>query len=339
MDKKRALRWTLLTVLSVLLLPSLAHVSAAAATSIRMGVLAPAGSTWDKVFRAWNNSVTKETGGGVSFQFFLGGVAGDERDVIRKMKLGQMDASSLTSIGLGQIARPTQLLQVPGILQSPKQLTHVREKLAPELQAMFTQEGYTLLGWGDAGAARYFAKKPILKPEDLKSARPWVPRDDVALPEMMKVIGANGVPLGIPEVFPALQTGMVDAVTVSAIAAVALQWFRYLTYVSKNAPVTILNATVVRSAVLEGLAPDHVRSLMETGKKAHAALIDQVAKEDERAYKTLLARGMKEFDALATPAQKKAWDDVNSEVIKRLTGKLWTKALLERVRATASEVP
>lgn len=335
---KRKLLWTLLAVACALAVPSLARVSAAGTTTIRLGILAPAGSTWDKVFRAWNNTLAKETGGAVNFQFFLGGVAGDERDVIRKMKLGQMDAGGLTSIGLGQIARPTQVLQMPGILENYKQLNHVRQKLATEFEGMFTKEGYTLLGWGDAGFARYFSKKPLLKPQDLKSARPWVPRDDPALPEMMKVIGANGVPLGIPEVFPALQTGMVDAVTVSAIAAVALQWFRYLTHVSKQAPVAIVGATLVRSDVLKGIAPDHLKILTESGKKAHAALVDQVAKEDEKAYKTLLGRGVKEFDALGSPDQKKAWDDVNAEVIKRLTGRLWTKDLLDRVKAAAAEV-
>jgi TRAP-type C4-dicarboxylate transport system substrate-binding protein len=315
----------------------LARVSAAGTTTIRLGILAPAGSTWDKIFRAWNNTLSKETGGAVNFQFFLGGVAGDERDVIRKMKLGQMDAGGLTSIGLAQIARSVSVLQMPGVLDDYKQLALVREKMAPDWEAMFAKEGYALLGWGDAGFARQFAKKPILLPSDLKTARPWVPRDDAAIMEMMKTIGANGVPLGIPEVFPALQTGMVDAVTVSAIAAVALQWFRYVTHVSKQAPVAVVGATLVRNEVVKAIAPDHQKILMDTAKKAHAALMDQVAKEDDKAYKTLLGRGMKEFDIYATPAQKTAWDNIQNEVIKRLTGKLWSKELLEKVRAAGGK--
>jgi TRAP-type C4-dicarboxylate transport system substrate-binding protein len=333
---KRKLLWFGFAIACTLSVTSLARVSAAGNTVIRLGVLAPAGSTWDRVFRAWNNTLSKETGGAVSFQFFMGGVAGDERDIIRKMKLGQMDASTMTSIGLGQVARPIQVLQMPGILDNYKQLLQVREKLAGEFDGMFTKEGYVMLGWADAGFARYFSKKPILKPEDLKSARPWVPRDDPALPEMMKVIGANGVPLGIPEVFPALQTGMVDSVTVSALAAVALQWFRYVTHVSKQAPVAIVGATLVRQELVKGLAPDHAKVLKESGKKAHAALVDQVVKEDEKAYKTLLGRGIQEFDSFATPEQKKAWEAVNAEVIKRLTGKLWSKELLDRVKAAAA---
>jgi TRAP-type C4-dicarboxylate transport system substrate-binding protein len=133
----RRLLWTLLALVCALALPSLARVAAASSTTIRLGMLAPAGSTWDKVFRAWNNTLTKQTGGAVNFQFFAGGVAGDERDVIRKMKLGQLDASLMTSVGLGQIARPTQVLQTPGILDNYEQLTHVREKLAGEFEALF----------------------------------------------------------------------------------------------------------------------------------------------------------------------------------------------------------
>ncbi|MDB4986379.1 MAG: TRAP-type C4-dicarboxylate transport system, periplasmic component, partial [Myxococcaceae bacterium] len=106
---KRSLFKTLLIaagLVSAVAIPSLASVSADGTTTIRMASLAPAGSSWDKVFRAWGNSLKQQTGGAVQFQFFPGGVAGDERDVIRKMKLGQMDAAGLTSIGLGQIARP-----------------------------------------------------------------------------------------------------------------------------------------------------------------------------------------------------------------------------------------
>src|SRR5688572_5155395 len=129
-------------IIGIVVLPSAAHVAAAGTTTIRLATLAPAGSSWDKVFRAWNNSLKKETGGAVQFQFFAGGIQGDEHDVINKMKLGQLDASGLTSIGLGQIARPVTILQLPGIFENYGQLNKVRDKLAPEFEGMFVKEGY-----------------------------------------------------------------------------------------------------------------------------------------------------------------------------------------------------
>lgn len=331
--------WITLIVACALLVPSLARVSAAGNTTIRIGSLAPPGSSWDKVFRAWGNSLKQATGGSVQLQFFPGGVAGDERDVIRKMKLGQMDGGSFTSVGLGQVARATAVLQVPGIIETYKQLNYVREQLAPDFESMFEKEGYRLLGWGDVGFARVFSKKPILKPDDYKSVRPWVPRDDPFLPEMMKLIGANGIPLGIPEVFPALQTGMVDTVPCSALAAVALQWFRYVTHVSKDSDQAIVGATIMREELFKTLSPDQQKALFETSKKAHAALISQVQTEDAKAYKTLLSRGLTEFDPQGTPEQYAAWKKVFDELTKRMTGKLWSKEFLQKVQKTAAAAP
>ena len=319
--------------------PSLASVSAAATTTIRMASLAPAGSSWDKVFRAWGNSLKQQTGGAVEFKFYPGGMAGDENLVITKMKKGDLDAAGLTSIGLSQIARPLSILQMGGTVQNYKQLNYVRTQLGPDFETMFQKEGYHLLGWGDAGFGRIFSKKPILMPSDYKSVRPWVPRDEAVFSAFMDIIGANKVPLGIPEVFPMLQTGMIDTVVVSAIAAVALQWFRYVTHVSKEANVAIVGATLVREELFKSIAPEHQKVLVETGKKAHAALVAQVQVEDVKAYKTLLGRGMIEFETLGTPAQKEAWTKVNDELIKRLTGRLWSKELLEKVRKTAAATP
>jgi len=329
----------LVTLGGALVVPSSARVSAAGTTTISMATLAPAGSSWDKVFRAWGNSLKQQTGGAVEFKFFPGGMAGDERDVIRKMKLGTWDAGGFTSIGLSQIARPISILQMGGVFQNYKQLNYVRDQLGPDFESMFQKEGYRLLGWGDAGFGRIFSKKPILKPEDYKSVRPWVPREDASLPEFMKIIGANGVPLGIPEVFPALQTGMIDTVVASAIAAVALQWFRYITHMSKDANIAIVGATLVREDLFKSLAPEHQKVLLETGKKAHATLIAQVQAEDLKAHKTLLSRGVIEFDPMATPAQQQLWTKANDELIKRLTGRLWSKELLEKVRKTVAQAP
>ncbi len=319
--------------------PSLASVSAGETITIRMASLAPAGSSWDKIFQAWNNSVREKTNQGVKFQFFPGGVAGDEKDVIRKMKVGQMDAAGLTSIGLGQIARPVTLLQMPGLFKNYEQLGRVRKEMAPEFEKMFADEGYRLVGWGDAGFGRVFSKKPILKPSDYKAVRPWVPREDPSFPEFMKIVGANGVPLGIPEVFPALQTGMVDTVVASAIAAVALQWFRYVTHMSKDTSIAIVGATLVREEMFKKMPPDHQKVLLETGKQAHEILIKQVMLEDNKAYKTLLSRGMIEFDPLATPAQAAEWEKANTELLKRLTGRLWTPELMQKVKAVAAGAP
>ncbi len=329
---KRVLSIVLLAVAGLLALPGLARVAATEEVVIRMATLAPAGSSWDRIFKAWSKSLGEKTGGALKFQFFSGGVAGDERDILRKMKLGQLDAAGITAVGLSQVVRPISLLQMPGVVDSFDQLNKVRTELAGDFETMFDKEGYKLLGWGDAGFGRILSKQPVLVPSDYKAVRPWVPRGDAALPEFMKIVGANGVPLGIPEVFPALQTGMVDTVICSAIAAVALQWFRHVSHISQEALVPIVGATLLRKELFTALTPDQQAALVETGTKAHAVLIKQVQAEDEKSYRTLTEKmGLKSFSLQGTPAQVEAWDKVNKQLQESLTGKLWTKEFYTKV--------
>lgn len=335
----RRLSVMLLVAAALLALPGVATVAAGSETVIRLGTLAPAGSSWDRVFKAWNKSLGEETGGALKIQLYPGGSAGDERDVLRKMKVSQMDAGGFTSIGLALVARQIQVLQLPGLIYDTDHLNKVRDKLGPDFEAVFEKEGYKLLGWGDAGFARILSNRPILFPTDYKSVRPWVPSDDAALPVFMKLVGANPVAAGIPEVIAGLQTGMIDTALGSAIAAVALQWFRNVTHVSKEAAVPVIGATLLRMEFYKALSPEHQQALMSTGKKAHDALLKLIDAEDKRAYQTLITKaGLKEFSTMGTPEQEKAWVSVNMELRKKLTGQLWSKEFYEKVSNVSAEL-
>jgi TRAP-type C4-dicarboxylate transport system substrate-binding protein len=189
--------------------------------------------------------------------------------------------------------------------------------------------------------------RPILMPSDYKVVRPWVPRGEAVFPEFMKIIGANGVEAGITEVFADLQTGTVDTVMVSAIAAVALQWFTKMHHVAKEAQVPIVGATLLRKDFfdgLEGVSPERKKELAakvaETGKKAHAILLKKIEEEDKAAYKAILSKGtIKEFSMAEKPEQKKAWTDASIELRKRLTGKLWDRAFYEKTMKAAGKAP
>jgi len=310
--------------------------SATGEAEMRIATLAPPGSSWERIFKAFGNSLKEKTGGRINTKLYAGGQAGDERDIIRKMKAGQMDGGALTSIGLGQIVRPVLVLQVPGIFENPGQLAKVRTEMSAEFEKQFDTAGYTFLGWGDVGDRRVLSNKPINSPKDYLSARPWVWTEDPISAELMKIVGANPVLLGLPEVFPALQTGMVDTVVGSATAAVALQWFRHVKFMSKSTGEPVVGATVVRKAWFDALAPDLKETLRETALKAHEQLLSRIRTEDQAAAKTLLGRGITEFDQMA---QRSEWEPVIKKLIKNLTGKIYPRELLERVWKTAHGTP
>jgi TRAP-type transport system periplasmic protein len=302
-------------------------------TTLRIATLAPQGSSWMKVFNAWNASLKKETDGKVELRFYAGGVAGDERDFVRKMRAGQMDGAAVTSTGLGLVVRPVLVLGVPGLFENYQQLDRARNALAGEFEKQFVDNGYKLLGWGDVGEARLFSNaKRIQRPADLKEVRPWAWRDDVIFTEVLKIIGANPVRLGVPEVYPALQTGMVDTLPASAIAAVSLQWFTRLKYVSKESTSTIIGATILRKDKYDQLTPEQRAALDSTSEKAHKALRTVIRRDDKRAYQTILQRGLEEVSARQ---YEKEWDEVGKKVREGLAGRLYPVELLRRVQQVA----
>jgi TRAP-type C4-dicarboxylate transport system substrate-binding protein len=301
---------------------------------IRIATLAPSGSSWMRVFNAWNLTILKQTNKTLKLRFYAGGSQGDERDFVRKMRAGQMDGAALTTTGLGQLVRQVLVLSVPGVFSEYDELDRVREALNERFEGMFDQEGYTLLGWGDVGKTRLFSMERIERPDDIKRLRPWAWKDDLIFTEFLKVVGANPVRLGVPEVYPALQTRMVDTVPASALAAVSLQWFTRLKYVSAQNSGIIVGATLMKKQKFEALSDEHQKVLLDTARRAHAALNKSIRRDDDRAYESVLKRGLIAVDTSETRAE---WDEVGKQVRERLTGRLYPKSLLDAVTEAAGK--
>ena len=308
------------------------HAEAEGKTVIRYATIAPGGSSFGKILKAWGRTLSKETEGRVELRYYSGGSQGDERDFIRKMRVGQMDAAGLTTIGLGIIVRPVLVLAAPGIIETYEQLDGVREKMDERFAKMFEDAGFVLLNWSDAGGGRIMSTKPIVRPADLKASRPWAWKDDPIFAEFLKVVGANAVRLGVPEVYAALQTKMVDVVPVSPLAAVAMQWFTKLKYMSKQSFGLILGASVVKKEKFDQLSPEDQRVLMDTARRAAQALDKVVRRDDGKAYDTMIKRGIQLVD---TEPHQAEWDKAANETIDRLTGRIFSKSLLAEVRAAA----
>jgi TRAP-type C4-dicarboxylate transport system substrate-binding protein len=320
--------------LAALVVPGVSPGAAAADQPIelRIATLAPSGSSWMKVFNAWNLTIQKETNETLKLRFYAGGSQGDERDFVRKMRAGQMDGASITTTGLGQLVRQILVLSVPGVFDEYDQLDRVRAALNDRFAGMFDQEGYTLLGWGDVGKTRLFSMERVERPSDIKKLRPWAWKDDLIFTEFLKVVGANPVRLGVPEVYPALQTRMVDTLPASALAAVSLQWYTRLKYVTKRNSGIIVGATLVRKDKFEQLSDAQKQVLVETSVRAHKALNTSIRRDDDKSYRTVLQRGLSEVDTTENQAE---WEEAGKEVRERLAGRVYPKSLLEAVTAAA----
>lgn len=301
---------------------------------IRYASLAPPSSAFGKILKAWGRTFKKETEGRAELRFYTGGSQGDERDFIRKIRAGQIDAAGITTTGLGMVVRPILVLSAPGLITEVQQLYYVRSALRGRFEQMFRDAGFELLTWGDGGKNRLFSSKPFAKPSDLKSARPWAWKDDPVFAAYLGVIGANPVRVGANEVYAGLQTRMIDTVPSSAIMAVAIQWYTKLKYVAKQNLNILIGGSIVKKDVFDQLTPEDQRALLETAERAARTSDKIVVRDDTRAYNTLVERGLVEVDL--TPHQAE-WDAVAKTTREQLAGRVYSKSLLEQVAKLAAQ--
>jgi TRAP-type C4-dicarboxylate transport system substrate-binding protein len=300
--------------------------------TLRIASLAPAGSSWMKILNAWNKTLQEQTDGKVKLRFYPGGSQGDERDFVRKMRVGQLDGGVVTMTGMSMLIPAMNVLILPGLLDTYEELDRVRGKMAPQFEEMFDKEGFKLVGWGDAGKTRLFSVQPIKRPSEIKAMRPWVWKDDPIFVEFYQVIGANAVRLGVPEVYPALQTRMVDVISSSALTAVALQWYTRVKYMTAHNSAIIAGGTMMRKDKFAELPPDLQTIFQSTANRAHELLNKTIRKDDEKAYDIVVKKGIEPVEAGDAKAE---WDEADKKVRDNLTGRMFPKSLVEAVAAAA----
>lgn len=324
-----------LLALALMVLPGTAPrpVNAQETTTLRIATLAPRGSAWMRVFSAWNNTLRQRTNNRLQLRFYAGGSQGDERDVIRKIRIGQLDGAAVTSTGLSLVVRPVLVLQAPGVVQSYRQLDRARAAMNDEFAAQFQENGVRLLGWGDVGEGRIFSNQPIHRPRDLRSVRPWQWRDDSMFGEFLSVVGANGVRLGVPEVLPALSTGQIDTLVASATAASALQWHTRVSHVTVQANTYLIGATLLSEEKFQSLPEDLRTALLETSEQAHTTLVRRIRRDDQRYYTALTERHG--LTAVDISEHQSEWNQAAQQTRNRLAGRLYPRALMDRVMAAA----
>ncbi len=333
------IRWRLFwfaALAAALVVPGNGPVSnagAEAASTIRIASLAPPGSSFVKVLKAWSRTLAKETEGRVELRVFSGGSEGDDRDLIRKIKAGKLDAAGVATTGLSLIAPEVQVLTAPGLLTTDAALDRARATLDARFQKMIEDGGFKLLTWGDGGKNRVFSSRPFSSPADLAKKPAWAGKDNPVVEEFVKAIGANPVRVGSSGVFPALGNKKLQVVPASAMAAVAFQWYTRLKAMTSSNFNIIVGGSVISKKKFDELTPADQKTLLDTAKRAAKKLDQIVQRDDERAYETLVSRGIVVVD---TATNQAVWDAAAKKARERLAERgVYSKSLLRTVETAA----
>jgi TRAP-type C4-dicarboxylate transport system substrate-binding protein len=140
---------------------------------IKLGTIAPEGSTWHDALLQIRQDWRRISGGEVDLRIYANGVLGDEAEMIRKVQRRQLEAVAVSGAGLSRVDKSVESFNVPLMFASYEELDYVRDRLVPELEKRIAASNFRVLNWSDAGWVHFFSKRPARTPADVKRMKLW----------------------------------------------------------------------------------------------------------------------------------------------------------------------
>ena len=304
--------------------------------TIKFATLAPDGSTWMNVMREFAAEVKKQTNGEVKIKIYAGGVQGDEKDVIRKMRINQLQSGGFTGVGLGTILPEVRILDTPFLFESHEEIDYVKQKFFDRFAKGFEKKGYVLLGWAEVGFVYIFSNYPLKKKDDLNKVKMWMWEGDPLAEALYKTAGISPIPLSITDVLTSLQTGLIDGVYTSPLACLGLQWFTKVKYMLDIPLANSMGAVLVTKKSFKKISPENQKILMELGTKYFNELTRLSRIDNENSITQMVKNGL-----TLTKVQDKATLDefmqLGEKSRKELVGQLYSEDLLNQIETAVKE--
>jgi TRAP-type C4-dicarboxylate transport system substrate-binding protein len=298
-------------------------------TVIKFATLAPEGTNWVKVLREFAKDVETKTNGNIKFKIYVGGVQGDEKDVIRKIKTGQLHASGFTGFGIGEISKEMRVLDAPFLFKNTSEIDYIYSKFDTEFRSIFNKNGFVLLGWSEIGDVYLLSKNPVTKPSDFKKLKLWVWEGDPIALKTFEKYGTNPIPLSIADVMTSIQTGMIDSVYATPATIIPLGWHSKMTYIL-DMPITYASGAVLLSKdIFSKLSSENQKIIMELSKK-HFSKLNLISREDNKKgisllkskLKVLKPENIKEFEVLSKEAREELASVYGKEILEKIEKEL-----------------
>ncbi len=262
--------------------------------TLKFATLLPTGTSWTKTLDSWVKDIEKKSQGRLKFKIYPGGVMGDEPDVLRKIRKGQLHGGLFSGYGIGRIYSPARILELPFLFKNTDESDYVRHQLMPEIEAGFRNNGFELLGWPEVGFIHFFSKHKIQSIEDMKNSRIWLWQGDPLGEALFAAADIKPVPLSIIDVYSQLSAkhGSIDTVYMSTFGAIALQWYSKVKYATHISVTNAIGAVVVSNKFYNKLPKDLQQLLKKSGITASDTIREQTRKENTRSKQLLIDNGI-----------------------------------------------
>lgn len=316
--------------LSFIFFFSLIFSNFSSAQELKLAVLAPEGTTWANHMRSLAETIKKETNDQVTLRIYFGGAQGDEPDVIRKIRLGQLQGGVFTGKTLGEISGDLRVMEVPFLFGNDiSKARSTLEQLEDQFNKNLQERGFINLGFIDVGMVYLVSQKNITGLEGLSGVKIWQWEGDPLANQMLRALNFVSVPLSLPDVLSSLSTGIIEAAYAPPLGLVSFQWTTRVNYLLDYPLAYSMAALLVDQRSWSRISAENQGKIRAATTKFVEKINGATQKDNNDALAVIRSTGV-EFVTFSEADIQQA-HQVRDQVVKELTGNLFSQNIFEKV--------
>lgn len=307
--------------------------------TVELATIIPAVGPAADLLEELRQELFESTGGRMKLVIYTGGVMGDEPDIVRKMRLGQIHGGiMMTLVGMGIICPETKVLELPFLFNNFDEVDHVLAKTRTTFSRLFEEKNTYLVSWSEIGFGYFFFKNPVRSPRDLKKVKMVSYEGDPIFAEAVKAAGFKHlIPMQISETLYGLQTGMIDGAFGTLTSMIALQWPPRIRYFLKVPFAYSPGGTVVSKTYFDSLPPEMKEAFFDVLRNWEPLIVCLMRMMEDEVIAALPENGIEEVPEELTRDISREMRARTRSLYRSLAGKHYPPELLEEIQTLLKE--
>lgn len=327
--------WTF-SVVALALIALTPPAEGASATRFKVATVVPEGSAWMEAMRLAASEIAERTEGRVAIKFYGGGIMGNDKKVLRKIRIGQLQGGVFTASGLSDRYPDLQIYGLPLIFQSQDEVDYIRARMDLVLANGLEDAGFVSFGFAGGGFAKLMGAQSVSSIESLRGKKVWIPEGDTISYQVMSALELSPVVLPITDVLTGLQTGLLEYIATPPVGAVILQWYTKVKYVMTLPLAYTLGLMVIDKRAFTSISADDQQVLHDVLTAVYEGFEEQNREDNIEAERALVANGLQLVDipSEVVPQWREAARRANSRMAQE---GVFSAELLHALRAYLAE--
>ena len=297
--------------------------------TIKMASPVPENTPWGYFFNQLAADWRRITNGEVELIVYHNGVAGSEKEVVRNLRVNQIQAAVLSTYGLYEISPEVMTLSCPFMIRDDDELDLVLAGLKDELEEKINGKGYFTIAWARVGWVKFFSKQPVFVPADLKRQKLGTNADQAEMNEIFRTMGFQMVPVARNDILIALNSSMVDAVFQSPVAVGSTQIFGLAKNMASINIAPFIGAVVFNRRSWRAIPEKYKPEMIASVRKNEADLDKAIREMEDDMIKTMENYGLRVNQL--SPQQEQLWYDEIGKSMPSLIGSMFDRGVYGRI--------